>query len=320
MKTNLFLGLAATALVLASCAQDDVIESAATSANNEIRINATIDGFSRSGEILSSTNPIRTFNLWASTVANNTPFIQDGVTRVGEGYEFDGTATKYWPQTEALNFYACNGGTFSDADKTIEYTVPAAAASHLDLMYASALGLSRDNNTNKAVDLSFKHALCQVELQALNTNPNITIEVEKVEIEGIANAGTFAFSGEKWTTGDAASFTAFTGTKELPATANRFYGSDKDDVMVLIPQKNTSARLAIDCTITDSKSGVNLYTGTTYINFPIDWQAAYKYTYTLAFGAGNAGVDDKGNPTLTTVSVTATTGDFTTAEGKTLEN
>ncbi|MDL2304717.1 fimbrillin family protein [Bacteroides sp. OttesenSCG-928-D19] len=109
-----------------------------------------------------------------------------------------------WPQDKFVSFFAAapaaaftlnSGRTETDGKPVIDYTVPATAANHTDLLIASPVYNQHEdmyNTNNNAVPIHFNHALSRIIFSGvvLNDNNNRVVKVKSITIGGVYNTGT----------------------------------------------------------------------------------------------------------------------------------
>lgn len=197
MKKILLGGM--IALALASCTNDDVIQEQTDS--SKIGFSVTTQGTSRASDIYCANNMMNSFKVSAK-MDNATFFEGDEVTRSGDTWV--NSATRYWPASGALDFYAYtnDNGTFvwdpTAAPTFTDYEVASDVASQSDLVYAVAAGQTKA--ANSTVALNFRHALSQIVFRAKNTNPNLYVEVTGVSVVNVNGKGTYTFPTASTTT------------------------------------------------------------------------------------------------------------------------
>ncbi|MGN0238351.1 MAG: fimbrillin family protein, partial [Lepagella sp.] len=179
---------------MASCSQNETLE--VNNDGNEILFGVSAENATRAadGELFSSTVKPANFTVYASY--NNADFFPATGINVKQDTE-DNTKwvtdgkTYYWPNTGAINFFAIrNGGTNTwnaaeGGSLTSDYTVPADVADQKDFIYAYA----SSEKTSDKVPLQFKHALSQVVFKAKNTDTNIEVKIDEVQVCGLKNTG-----------------------------------------------------------------------------------------------------------------------------------
>ena len=193
MKLKLFL-LATSAVALASCSSDAVVEDNA--AGNAIQFSAVAGKASRAADYYCNANLPADFHVWASV--NGKQYFADETYAKGEGstYSITGGVERYWPNEEISFFAAKNYDTFAwnvaTASK-MTFTPALAAKDQKDLLYAYTVSnRGTDNNFNAGkAKLNFRHALSQVVFYALNENSKIYVEIENISLNNAAATGTF---------------------------------------------------------------------------------------------------------------------------------
>lgn len=334
MKANLYIGLAATALALASCAQDDVIESAATSDANAIRFTTTSGRFSRAAELVAGqvdAQSLQDFDVWASTTLTGEQFIIDqNVSTDGSGvFTFTDRITRYWPMDESLTFaaYRNDQGTFNGDPLAPEFTnfeVEPVVAEQNDLVYATCTA----NRETGLVELDFKHALSQVLFKARVTNPTMEVVIREVKLGQIDGRGTFDLAAEKWTATSApTAYTITSETDEYLAKSDVYtpISSLQANTMLVLPQELTpwskttgfdGAYIGIDCEIYNvvvkdgEKVRVKMHDGYTYLPLDITLTKGMRYNFCLSIGDGLGGWDENGQNSIAAISLKVTTTNF----------
>lgn len=192
MKKYLFLALGVAALT--SCSSDEVTE---LNQGNEIKFSVVADNDSRAADVWCNANYMPSFVLYADAadkafINGETYTIQDG------GPVYTTSATRYWPETGELDFYAIYGATATwTAGSTPSATVT--VAPDTDLGYANIAGQTdivyavkpeAQKTPDGLVTLNFRHALSQIEFQAKNANPDLKIVIKEVRVGNVNTQGT----------------------------------------------------------------------------------------------------------------------------------
>ena len=189
MKLKLFL-LATSAVALASCSSDAVVEDNA--AGNAIQFSATANQASRAADYYCNNALPADFNVWAS-VGGKQYFANENFAREGATTSYKITGTdRYWP-AEEVSFWALKNHQNQDwkvNGMTTEFTVADAATDQHDLIYAYTKA-TRAGVTNGQAPINFRHALSQIVFQAKNDNPKIRVKINKVEVVNVAGKGVF---------------------------------------------------------------------------------------------------------------------------------
>ena len=190
MKLKLFL-LATSAVALASCSSDAVVEDNA--AGNAIQFSATANQASRAADYYCNNALPADFNVWASVNGKqyfaNENFAKEGTTT---SYKITGGTDRYWP-AEEVSFWALKNHqnqVWKVNGMTTEFTVADSAANQHDLIYAYTKA-TRAGVTNGQAPINFRHALSQIVFQAKNDNPKIRVQIDKVEVVNVAGKGVF---------------------------------------------------------------------------------------------------------------------------------
>lgn len=189
------LGIAAAALTLSACSQDDVISNVENNVNNDaIGFTAESKLTSRAMESYCNTNLPGKFKVWAAEEGASQYYI-DGmeVTKTGTNPVAYSPADTYFWGEHALNFHAqvngdANYGYAEDGTPMFQGFAPADdAASQLDLLYAV-----KKNVYRQQVALNFRHALSQIVFRAVN-NASYDVVISEVAVGHINSQGDFTF-------------------------------------------------------------------------------------------------------------------------------
>lgn len=325
----------ATVLVaMSSCMEDEVLER---NQGNALAFRPSIDkALSRSGnENVTDLSKLQKFKVTA-TIDGQSNYFTNMLVSKASGDTWNTEHTYYWPKYD-LGFYAyaptdISGVSISDAGKTITGFTPGKNVDNqVDLLVAYNTG-NRTANEASGVELNFKHALSQIDVQAKCSNPNIEIVVKSISFVNVKTKGSFTYPINTtavsnnlngcWTPADdlsdAAYYkTSFEQSKEVTLESNPKSINPSKNNFMLIPQKLTKwdktsaangAYIAVLCRISskDGNTKTQLYPELTSngdnaekfgsIIVPIDtnWEAGKKYTYTLNFcgEGGGAGQVD----------------------------
>ena len=326
----------ATVLVaMSSCMEDEVLER---NQGNALAFRPSIDkALSRSGDgNVTDLGKLQEFKVTATIAGQSNYFTNMLVSKASSGSTWNTEHTYYWPKYD-LGFYAyaptdISGVSISDAGKTITGFTPGKNVDNqVDLLVAYNTG-NRTANEASGVELNFKHALSQIDVQAKCSNPNIEIVVKSISFVNVKTKGSFTYPINTtavsnnlngcWTPADdlsdAAYYkTSFEQSKEVTLESNPKSINPSKNNFMLIPQKLTKwdktsaangAYIAVLCRISskDGNTKTQLYPELTSngdnaekfgsIIVPIDtnWEAGKKYTYTLNFcgEGGGAGQVD----------------------------
>ncbi len=331
MKKILFL--LAAAATCAACSMDETTE-----VDQGLPIDFRTAVGTRATEI--TTSDLEKFKVAAFySEEGNTFFEETEIDITGDGSSKTGESTYYWPSDDSeLIFYAyaptdlsSKGGKITMTDKsssTIEYTPATDITNQIDLIAVTATG-KRSVDEETGVQLTFQHALSQIEVQADYANAEsdgkYTIEVAGVRIGNVSGFATYTFSESagygSWSSeADTKNYDVeYTDSPvSLDATAKSIMGSESsattNGTWMLIPQtltawegtsENTGTYLAAYIKIT-TKEGHEVYPATedseygwAAVGIDTEWEPNHKYTYTLHFtddSAGNIPPDPEDNP------------------------
>lgn len=190
MKKFFYVAIAATAL--ASCSSDNLVD---LKEGDEIKITAVADNDSRADTIFCNNNKMGQFELYAAV--NKKTFI-NGEVYAKTGSDYSTTAKRYWPEHDAVDFYALhNQGSFtwapaatgSDPVASGSFTPATSVAAQKDFVYAVKKGVVKPDDGHVA--LNFRHALSQIEFQAKNQNPDLKIEILDVKVGNALSTATY---------------------------------------------------------------------------------------------------------------------------------
>ncbi len=263
MKKNRLFMFAVAAAIFASCSQESVIDSEVMKQSNAI-------GFSTYKSVTRG-NPVDNNNEFM-TVGNTfgvTAFIStEGITSPYMGYADHGAKIIYgtnwgyanenekafWPmKSETLDFYAyapfgndAITTTFNKtAGMTLNYTVPAAEADQVDVMYASAMAVGKPASGN-SVNMPFKHALTQLHFRIATKAERLKIDIEAngVAINQVMGTGVLSLNtaqNASWSNlSTPANYTvtseAITGEYTGLSTGYKTIGT-ADNALMLLPQQ-----------------------------------------------------------------------------------
>ena len=271
-KSIFFAALAAAAVAMPSCSNDEGVE---VNQRDAIKFNVFAGKTSRAVAI--ENNTISQFHIWG-VAANNTGdfFMNCDVKKEGDLWTY--SPTKFWPQSNKVNFFGISAGrdgNYVDITDQVtpnytggvggfalnNYTVVEGA--DLDVLYAAYFGAHKATGT---VPMNFHHALTQLAFGAKCTNADLTIRIKSIRVQNIANQGTMAgptsetkswlsvdngtdTEGEGWgvwsgQTGSATYTAPFFGNASAPLTeAVANYSIDtngKNNCLMVLPQAVTA--------------------------------------------------------------------------------
>lgn len=335
MKKTL-IGMATILVAMTSCMEDEVVDR---NQGNELTFRASIDkALSRSGNgNVTDLAKLKEFKVTA-TIDGQSNYFTDMMVNKGSGDTWNTAATYYWPSYE-LGFYAyaptniSGVGISSDSKKITGFTPDKNVDNQVDLLVAYNKGTKKDNEAT-GVELNFKHALSQIDVQAKCSNENIEIVVKSISFVNVKTKGDFTYPTNTtavgnnlngcWNQGSelsgAADYKASFGQGQEVTLGSEVKSiNPSNNNFMLVPQQLTKwvktsvtngAYIAVLCRISskDGERKTVLYpepstTGDNSTKFgsiivPIDtnWEAGKKYTYTLNF-CGDGGGAGQVDPT-----------------------
>ena len=191
MKKQLVLG-ALAALALVACSKTEVVE---LNKGNEISLTAvTGKNLTKAADGYCNKSMPANFVVWASTESKL--YFSEKTYSLGTGSTYTSDPASYWPATP-VNFFALKNqnGTvnFDYATPKITvtgYTVENTPETQKDFLYAVSLGQEKATGAT----LNFRHALAQIEFKAKNSNPNIHVVIDGIQVVNVNSKGNFAAS------------------------------------------------------------------------------------------------------------------------------
>lgn len=354
MRHHFLEAAALAAVFLTSCTQDEMVPTN----RDDIRFTASTSAISRVTESFDSQTLPSSFTVWAWTSDNNTLYIPGDIASRESGQNvWSFSKSRYWPEKEGvgLDFVAFHGdvnNTFSHETKQfVDFSVNENFYEQVDLLYSVENGKQK---TSSLTNLNFRHALSQICFNATLSNPTLKIEFTGITIGNVYGTGTFSLptstDGSAWLDGETDDASTFGTWDDLKNLSSYFVNTGSDDShpilsadclettltgandptkLSLIPQTTEcwnpaasaleGAYVAINCTIYNSRDGIDtkLNDSPIYIPLDVDWKPGVRYTYNIEFGAGHAGYINPESPveTLTGVSMTVKTDDYRVDNG-----
>lgn len=187
--------LAVPVLALAACSQDDLLE--VNRSVNEITFDVVSGNASKAANVFCNNNKPTEFKVWARNGGNDL-MVGDHIVYTAAGEWVNETATRFWPESGNVDFYAhVNAGDAflwnSGAPTIKDFTVPTTVSAQTDLLYSVKKDVAKSNS---AVALNFHHALSQIVFSAKNTNKHLHAEVHGVELCMLSDKGTYTYPSE----------------------------------------------------------------------------------------------------------------------------
>lgn len=214
-----------------------------------------------------------------------------------------------------VTWYAYTGGTFNLNGGTpyINFTVEEAAASQHDLLVATASGTY--SGTGGKLSFTFDHA-CSALRFYVKKSPNLdsyTLSVSSIVLKNVKKRGKYYYGTSSWNNIDTyTNYTLYSGsamtlgsdkTKDYVALNGNF-GTAGEPYLFIIPQTLTAwdtigdlsnTYLEVTCTITNTSTSTQVYSGTAYIPFAATFEKGTKYDVKINIGKNSlySGTDTK---------------------------
>ena len=218
-----------------------------------------------------------------------------------KGSEGKWSSTGSWPGTsDEVTWYAYTDGTFNqteDANKLpyINFTVEEAAASQHDLLVATASGTY--SGTGGKLSFTFDHACSALRFyvkKSTNINDK-TLTVSSIVLKNVIKDGKYYYGTQSWTLGTTSTnYTLLSSSQTLASDSYVLLnGSEDDSYLFLIPQTLTAwnpsgalsnTYLEVTCTITNTSTSTQVYSGTAYIPFAATFEKGTKYDVKINIG------------------------------------
>ena len=317
MKRFLFAAIAA--VMVASCATDEVKEYK----RDELNFYTSVENATRTESVTSET--LSTFNVWGyhdgTAMMSNLAVTKqaDGSWSYGDKY--------FWPATGSVDFYALAStevgshtltnnitatapkftfsGKLATTGAPSDYSMPAAGcilpATIPDMLYATAIDEVRQQTD---VLMNFRHAVSQVEFAASNVS-TLGLEItfgNYIAIKGVKYGGTYSLPTTKATSEDfevAAShgswalnaatadhvFATVGGTVN-PSTSGTIYILTSDTILLgknrcgnFVLPQTGTVKVVVPAVI--KQNGIVLFEDDMEFDLDVDWKEGYRYIYTL---------------------------------------
>jgi hypothetical protein len=196
-----------------------------------------------------------------------------------------------------VTWYAYTGGTFNLNGGTpyINFTVEEAAASQHDLLVATASGTY--SGTGGKLSFTFDHACSALRFyvkKSTNINDK-TLTVSSIVLKNVIKDGKYYYGTQSWTLGTTSTdYTLLSSSQTLASDSYVLLnGSEDDSYLFLIPQTLTAwnpsgalsnTYLEVTCTITNTSTSTQVYSGTAYIPFAATFEKGTKYDVKINIG------------------------------------
>ena len=199
MMKSKYLAVALSAVALAACNNDEVME-----VNQGRGISFQVATETSTKATATTTSTIDEFMVWGFTQEEPAKTLMEelSVSKSGSEWIYDGTI--FWPAAP-VDFYSISPEPVSDKvsegtvsisnseQKITGFTVNTDQSKQVDLLYAVNKGEKKADHEVSAVSINFRHALSQIVFKAKNTNKNLKVIIKGVKIGNIKKAGDFTY-------------------------------------------------------------------------------------------------------------------------------
>lgn len=303
MKKILFVALAAATMM--SCTENEVIENAGN--KKVVKFGTAVSSTTRAAitditALQTSGFTVYAYNTGAEAAGTgllNKVFMDNlAVSYSAPNWSF--TGTYYWPLSDNIQFFAyatdaaATYNVAADAKyPTIDYTIAADAAQQKDFVVAEAVNQTSSDNV---VTLKFNHVLTQVNFSVQGDDENLTYKISSLNIEGVANTGTYSYGTDIWTaTGTAGTYTYPIATNASVTGATAVELDQDKGALMLMPQTLTAAaKINITYSVFKGEDAVGAEnTASVTLSNTTAWEPGKKIRYTLTLANNAAKVSFK---------------------------
>lgn len=329
MYKKFFMGIAAmAALTLVSCSSDDLNSLSDNSSKNEAisfdgylgRSAVAVNGSRGSVETKETlkTDGFGVFGNYNSTGGQE--FGSNLFNNVKVTYETSAwtySPLKFWPTQGHIDFLAYAPYDSKYADKVskenqkLDFTVNPTIKNQKDLLYANAVGKTKDkiSSTGNKVKFQFAHALSKLGYKVKlsgDYSSNATFKLTKITLAGSPNGATQAFytsgkidlsktntASDLWSdyATDRQNFDWFSGSSTVTGTVLKHPNENRaenEDYLFVIPQKFKTGTdklyVIVTYTITYTNDPTNSITNTVYKQLSNDFEPGKAYMINLTLG------------------------------------
>ncbi len=318
------LGFAACALILSSCSQNEELIDNTKLNQEEINfapyVNKTKASVTNLGAMQVETYP--GFKVFAvqhdaaeQTDYSKLPKFMDNLNVKFSNSLWAHSGKYYWPETDALSFFAIapdnkKVGTISQRDKIIvPIEIEEDVINQIDILAASALNKTAQNNTTGQVDFQFEHILSRIGIKArLKDGENLKFKLIDIKYTygNMAKSGYFEYGNGTFTTPKVTTdpvskeynlklTRSESGREDILESTQPKYIHDLDSYFMIIPQDLKNCDL-IRLTITYKIAVAgDVWGKERVVNVPIpgmNYVMGSAYTHNLIFSGETTGDDD----------------------------
>lgn len=241
-----------------------------------------------------------------STWSTGTNFWKDGegltVTYKNAGDWEHATDTYYWPKDGYLSFAAYSPAVLEDGGSVVygnggwvvtDFKVNPTVGEQIDLMVSDPVWNQTEPDTEKAVDINFKHTLSSIVFSVVENDDKHSYKINSVTVEGnIAMTGSMNNSLQWGHNGQTSTTLTKAVNYDVTTIVTEFLNGE--NAMLLIPQTNIG-NVEVTLNITRTADGTNItetYNKTVkFSDFLItggsnvtEWQQGKRYVYNFTIG------------------------------------
>lgn len=245
-----------------ACSTDQTVEVSENPAD-VISFRPYINNVTRAADV--TTDNLTTFKVNARKSTGNVEYFKDAVFTGSSTTPFTCSDKHYWPQSEALDFYAysptSNAQVVVDATdyyKKFTVTPSTTIADQVDFVFASTKSKTKAGSTSGGITLNFRHTGAKIACKVKNTSSTLKFDVEGWKVGFLSPTGTFTFAdadtdGQNTGTGTTLTFgqwgshtaasvsTEYTSTFTSTTVAANATATLLDGEMIIVPQALTAA-------------------------------------------------------------------------------
>lgn len=336
MNKKFFMGIAAmAALTLVSCSSDDLDSVSDNSSKNEaisfdgycgrsaVAVNGSRGSVVDIKALQESTEGFGVFGNYSSTTEGTTPAYGNSLFK-NQQVTYDKTKSKwtysplrFWPTQGYIDFlaYAPYDSQYDNIvtkdNQKLTFTVDSNIKNQKDLLYANAVGQTKDgiSSTGNKVKFQFAHALSKLGYKVKlsgDYSSNATFNLTKITLAGSPDGATKAFytkgkidlsktntASDLWSeyAADRQNFDWFSGSSTVTGTDLKHPDDNRvenEDYLFVIPQKFKTGTdklyVIVTYTITYKNDTQNPITNTVYKQLSNDFEPGKAYMINLTLG------------------------------------
>lgn len=336
MNKKFFMGIAAmAALTLVSCSSDDLDSVSDNSSKNEaisfdgycgrsaVAVNGSRGSVVDIKALQESTEGFGVFGNYSSTTEGTTPAYGNSLFK-NQQVTYDKTKSKwtysplrFWPTQGHIDFlaYAPYDSQYDNIvtkdNQKLTFTVDSNIKNQKDLLYANAVGQTKDDisSTGNKVKFQFAHALSKLGYKVKlsgDYSSNATFNLTKITLAGSPDGATKAFyksgkidlsktnaASDLWSgyATDKQNFDWFSGSSTVTGTDLKHPDDNRvenEDYLFVIPQKFKTGTdklyVIVTYTITYKNDTQNPITNTVYKQLSNNFEPGKAYMINLTLG------------------------------------